>query len=122
MSVTPSIEWAGLPAGGPASLDAVKALLGITDNVDDAVVTAKVDAANSIIRGLPISQLAVDAETWPARIVEGGNMLAARWVRRRNSPAGVEAMGEFGAAYVMRSDPDIAQLLQLGSWQPPAVG
>jgi len=124
VSVTPSVPWAGLPDGGPATLAGVKLILGIRaeDETDDPMIQAKVDAVNSIMSGLPIAELAVDADTWPARIIEGANMLAARWVRRRNSPAGVEAMGEFGAAYVMRSDPDIAQLLQLGSWAPPAVG
>lgn len=122
MTVTPSIPWPDLPDEGPTTLDAVKLLLAITDNVDDAMVTAKVDAVNGIVRGLPISQLAVGEAAWPPRIIEGATMLAARWVRRRNSPSGVEAMGELGPAYVMRSDPDIAQLLQLGSYQPPVVG
>jgi hypothetical protein len=49
-------------------------------------------------------------------------MLAARLFRRRNSPAGVEAMGPDGATYVMRNDPDIGQLLRLGSWQLPGLG
>jgi hypothetical protein len=34
----------------------------------------------------------------------------------------VEAFGAQGAVYVNRNDPDIAQLLKLGSWSAPQVG
>jgi len=54
--------------------------------------------------------------------VQGATMLAARLHRRKGSPAGVEAFGSLGAAYVMRTDPDIAMFLKLGSWQRPQVG
>lgn len=52
----------------------------------------------------------------------GTIMLAARVYRRRNSPAGVEALGELGPVYVSRNDPDLAQLLKIGRYQVPRVG
>lgn len=64
----------------------------------------------------------VDVDDWPADVVEGALMLAARLHRRRNSPAGVEAFNEMGAIYVSRRDPDVAMLLGLGEWTPPRVG
>jgi hypothetical protein len=115
-------ELVGLPDGGPTTRDAVKVQLAITDERDDARLDAQVAAVNSMVRTWRCSVAAVDQETWPDRIVLGATLLAARYFRRKNSPAGVEAMGTNGAAYVMRTDPDVAQLLQLGTHSPPTVG
>lgn len=87
-------------------------------------------AVNSVIRSgtsateaaLPAAPTEGDPGTWPARITYGATLLGARWFRRKNSPAGVEAFGEMGALYVMRNDPDIAQLLRLGPYAVPGVG
>jgi hypothetical protein len=49
-------------------------------------------------------------------------MLAARLVRRRNSPAGVEAFTEMGPTYVSRFDPDVDRLLGMGPYRPLVVG
>lgn len=121
MTVLPG-ELAGLPDGGPATLTGVKEHLSITDDRDDTRLTQIVAAVNSQVRSWPVSTVAVDAETWPARIVEGANMLAARLFRRKNSPAGVETFGDQGATYVMRNDPDIAMLLKLGGYTAPQIG
>lgn len=113
------------PDTGPATLDAVKLQLQLDDTVDDVFVTSCVDATNALVRTMRVAQLpdVVDVEPeWPAYVVRGANMLAARLVRRRNSPSGVEALTDQGAAYVSRNDPDIAQLLQLGSYAKPSVG
>lgn len=123
MTVTPD-ELVGLPEGGPTSRALVKAHLSIgeSDTRDDAKLDQIVAAVNNLVRTMRVSQAAVDAATWPERIVYGATMLAARLFRRKNSPAGVESFGQLGAAYVMRNDPDIAQLLQLGSYQQPQIG
>lgn len=60
---------------------------------------------------------------WADKVELGAVMLAARLVRRRNSPQGVAAFTEVGgAAYVSRMDPDVAQLLRLGAYAAPQVG
>jgi hypothetical protein len=114
----------GLPEGGPTTLDAVKVQLSIAvdDLADDDRLSGIVAAVNNSIRGWAVSEPVVDQETWPDRIVTGATLLCARLFRRKNSPAGVEAFGSQGAAYVMRNDPDIAMLLRLGTWQGPEVG
>ena len=43
-----------------------------------------------------------DAETY-----QGAVMYAARELRRRNSPAGVETFGDVGVSFVAKYDPDI---------------
>ena len=57
-----------------------------------------------------------DAEVYQAAV-----MLAARLVRRRNSPGGVESFGE-SVLFVSRYDPDIARALRTGLWAMPGVG
>lgn len=117
-------ELVGLPPEGPTTLALVKAHLAMTDSRDDARVQAIVDAVNRVVRCWPASTPAVDAADWSGApdAVEGATMLAARLWRRKGSPAGVEAMGTLGATYVMRNDPDIAMLLQLGPYAGPQVG
>lgn len=116
-------EWPGLPPG-PVTLTALKSRLGLaaTDTHDDEFVSAVVAAVNTKIRCWPIAARAMEWEDWPADIAEGALMLGARLYRRRNSASGVEAFGAEGILYVRRSDPDIAMLLELGEYQPPAVG
>lgn len=119
-----SDELVGLPEGGPTSVPLVKVQLSIaaSDVRDDVKLEAIVAAVNNMVRGWRISERAVGLVEWPERIQLGATMLAARLWRRKNSPAGVESFGQLGAAYVMRNDPDIAQLLALGSHQLPQIG
>lgn len=115
-------ELPGLPLEGPATLAGVKGFLRITDTDDDTRLADVLAAVNSKVRGWPCSEAAVDAEAFPAAVVEGATMLAGRLFRRRESVAGVAAFGELGPVYVMRNDPDVAMLLNLGSWTRPMVG
>lgn len=89
--------------------------LGMTtiDRQLDTVVPAVVSLVESW-KGIPIAD-------WPEHWRLGCIMLAARVDRRRNSPAGVEALTEMGPVYVSRKDPEVAQLLQLGAWRVPKV-
>jgi len=65
---------------------------------------------------------AVAAGYYPdAEVYQAAVMLAARLVRRRNSPAGVETFGE-SVTYVSRYDPEIARALRTGLWALPGVG
>lgn len=114
-----------LPAAGPATVAATKLQLQLTDDRDDEYVATVVEAVNIQVRDMPYP-LTVEADPapaeWPADIQLGANMLAARLVRRRNSPSGVEAMTDQGAAYVSRNDPDVASLLRIGANAKPMVG
>jgi hypothetical protein len=56
---------------------------------------------------------------WTASTSLGAKMLGARLYRRRNSPNGVEAFTDQGAAYVVRYDSDVTRLLRLNG---PQVG
>jgi hypothetical protein len=111
-----------LPADGPATLEGVKAELSISDDRSDTALGAKVRAVNVLVRTWPVAQAADGASDWSgddlANIVLGANMLVARLWQRRNSPLGFEAIADQGAVYVSRNDPDVAQLLGLGPWQP----
>lgn len=107
------------PAEGPATAELVAAQLSLTTE-PDALVTQAVNAANAWVRQQRVAD--IDAEAWPGDVELGTVMLAARLYRRRNSPDGVQAMTDAGAAYVARNDPDIAMLLQVGAYARPAVG
>lgn len=88
----------------------------VVDGVDPGDETAREQAAAAamdwVVRNV---DGVVDDATRPTEdVVLGTAMLAARWAARRGSVLGVASFGEFGPSYVMRSDPDIAQLLGLG--------
>lgn len=120
-----------LPATGPSSRSAVKALLGIADAdvSQDDLVDRYVAAANALVRGLPVTDIA-NTDPAPADwtgeelagIVLGADQLAARLYRRKDTTEGVAAVGASDPVYVLRDDPDLAQLLQVGAYEKPAVG
>lgn len=126
MTELPTGELAGLPAGGPATLAGVKLQLAIAvgDVSDDDELTEHVAAVNAQVRRWPVAAYALVPEpaAWPADVERGANLLAVRMWRRKSSPAGTEAMPQLGAAYIARSDPEVAQLLQLGPWAAPGLG
>jgi hypothetical protein len=53
----------------------------------------------------------VDAFEATPRIVQAGVLAAARLHERAGSAAGLVSFGEFGAASILRSDPDITRML-----------
>lgn len=122
MSETPDEPtW---PAG-PATLAGVKAHPGVGSDVDDEALEVYVDAVNDLVRDMPISDSrrnAAEDATWQPRVILGATMLAARLWRRRDTVGGVEVFGDSGIAYVRRTDPDIADLLELGEASRPMVG
>lgn len=69
-----------------------------------------------------IAAPAGDSGKWGDDQRLGATMLAGRVYRRRNSPAGVETIGDMGPTYVSRYDPDLEMLLGFGQWQTPRVG
>lgn len=107
-----------LAPSGPALPDRTAAWLSMAEPDQDVVDT--VAAVNELVRAwIPVP---ADGQPWPQRVVRGCTMLAGRLYRRRNSPGGVEVFGAEGAAYVSRSDPDVAQLLRIGPYAEPWVG
>lgn len=55
-------------------------------------------------------------------VVMAGVLASARLYARRSSPAGLASYGEFGAAEVLRLDPDVSRLLGVGRYAPPVCG
>lgn len=106
-------------------------LLGIApaDDTENEMIDLYVAAINPLVRGLAVCD---KANTDPAPddwsgadlgdIVLGANMLCARVYRRKDSPAGLAAMGAGAPVYIERNDPDVAQLLQIGSYSGASVG
>lgn len=121
-------EVPGLPVGGPVVLATVKAELNYTtvDAARDARLQTRVDAVNAWVRLLPVASDALTygapPPVWPPYVILGGTMLTTRLWRRKDSPSGVETFTDQGAVYVSRNDPDVAQLLRLGSFTRPVVG
>jgi len=121
-------EVPGLPATGPVTLTGVKAELAYTsvDAARDARLQTRVDAVNSWVRQLPVASEALTygapPPAWPPHVSLGATMLCTRLWRRKDSPSGVEAFTDAGAVYVSRNDPDVAQLLSIGSFTGPVVG
>lgn len=130
MAALLSLEVPGLPVGGPVSLAELKDELRIPadDTEDDTILNRILLGVNRKVRRWPIAGYASQPDVvpedrvWPEDIVQGAVMLASRLSRRRNSPAGFEAFAGEGAVYVQRNDPDIAQMLELGSYAAPMVG
>lgn len=108
-----------MPAPDLVTAGAVETYLGLTAERDAAELGRVVDAVNDLVgewTGIALGDEAGE------RIRFGALMLAARVFRRRNSPAGVEALGEMGPVYVSRNDPDLAMMLGLGNYRRPVVG
>lgn len=132
MPIVVKAPVAGLVAG-PATEATVKTLLNLEagDTRDDDRIELNVNAANSLVATFrkvreaiaPVDPLADPLAEWPDFTVLGASLLAARWFKRNNSPAGViDLGGDVGVAYVQRNDPDIGLMLGLGPYAAPAVG
>lgn len=103
------------------STDDVRAWLKLEPGADDAVLELAVGATNAWVATVPyVANLEpTDPVTpWPADVVLGATMLAARWYRRRNTPAGIEAFTD-NVVYLPRRDGDVDYLLHLTR---PALG
>lgn len=116
-----------VPAAPVVDREAVKARYRITDTRDDVQLDQVCAAVDLFVRGLPIvarteAAGTTDADTWDPRLEAGAMMLAGRLWRRKDSPEGVAVFGADGPVYVQRNDPDVAMMLEVGSWSPPEVG
>lgn len=98
---------------------AVERYLGLGPERDAVALAEVVAAINDLVSdwlGLAAGDEIAD------RVSFGAMMLAARVYRRRNSPSGVEALGELGPVYVSRNDPDLGMMLGLGTYRKPVIG
>lgn len=84
------------------------------DNPDENLENV-VEAVNALVTDW-------HGEKWPPGCHHGAVMLAARGYRRRNSPGGVESMGEMGAVYTPRYDADLDRHLRINQYAMPQVG
>lgn len=85
----------------------------------DRATAAVVAWVTRNVEGIPQPATPGDPVDVGADVELGAVMLAARWYARRSSSQGIASFGDFGPAYVSRTDPDIAQLLRLNR---PGVG
>lgn len=98
---------------------AVESYLGLGADRDRDQLMAVCAAVNDLVSDWH----GLDGDDEPGdRLKFGALMLAARVYRRRNSPAGVEALGELGPVYVSRNDPDLTMMLGLGNYRTPKIG
>lgn len=87
---------------------------------DLAALEMVVTAVNEYVESLPN----VDRDPvggWAGTTILGAVMLSARMYKRKNSPGGIEAIGDM-STYVSRYDSDIARLLNIDSFRKPMVG
>jgi hypothetical protein len=103
-----------------------------TPSTDDGLVTrcsAAVEAQVQSARPdrwvyvLPVPPDIPESATYvpDAEVYQAGVQLAARLVRRRNSPGGLESFAE-SLVYVSAYDPEIQRALRQGPWRRPLVG
>ena len=109
-----------------------------TPTTDDALVTRCAAAMESQVQAArPDRWVFYDPDIpnppdppppgWPvvyepdAEVYQAGVQLAARLVRRRNSPGGLESFAE-SLVYVSAYDPEIQRALRQGPWRHPQVG
>lgn len=90
------------------------------DTADDATVRLVTAAAEPYVERCRPEFVTAEGYTPDAETYMGAVMYAAREVRRRNSPAGVEVFGE-AAAFVTRYDSDIDRALQTGAFARPVI-
>ncbi len=113
----------GPPVGWLALAD-VKNQLAIdgVDTDDDVLIQRAIDATEpEVTRSRPDAWTDTTTPADYPDAYQGGVMLAARVVRRRNSPAGIESFGE-SVTYVAAYDPDLDRLLRRGRYRLPGVG
>jgi len=86
-------------------------LLGQISGMMDELVISTVPS----IRALPDP-----TGPWPAPVVQGALMMAARFFTRRRSPTGVATYTDTGGpVFTPRWDPDVEKMLGIGKWAPP---
>lgn len=106
-------------------VDAADELAAVVDRVrKSAADYCEGQRPDLVVDVLDVDGVTVIGQSFTAtdKVVQAGILAAARLYARRSSPAGLASYGEFGAAEVLRLDPDVSRLLGVGRYAPPAVG
>jgi hypothetical protein len=127
LPVEACLEWLQLPADLPAEDDRRKVVELVRTAAADHCEAQRPDLAGVTLGedGTTVTAewwAAADVEAVPDRYRQAGLLAMARLYARRSSPAGLASYGEFGAAEVLRLDPDVARLLGTGRFATPVVG
>lgn len=102
------------------SPDSVKDWLRLPadDTVDDDLIVQCCALTEIHVQDVRSDAIGEDGNYLPdAEIYQGAVMYAAREFRRRNSPAGIEVLGD-QTSFVSRYDADIDRALHTGPWAP----
>lgn len=91
-----------------------------TVTTDDFHLSLIVPAVNAYVDSLPSIDRKEDG-TWAGTTQMGAVMLGSRLYRRKNSPHGIESVGDM-STYVSRYDSDISRLLNIDTFRKPLVG
>ena len=95
----------------------VRNYLRLQDSADAAWLQDAADAATDYVNSLAH----VDATEWDYRTRTGAIMLAGRLYSSRNAPLGAAGVDSMGGVISARTDPEVARLLRIGRYTPPAV-
>ena len=90
-------------------------------NAPDSLIESVTAATNAYVSRLPVCEGITDPVDVPDDVRQGALMYAARLLRRRGSPSGIESLGEAGVSFTARYDSDIDRLLQIGAFARPVV-
>jgi len=93
--------------------------------VDDAELVRVCAATEKYVERCRFDQWTTDdppAYVPDDEVYQGAVMYAAREIRRRNSPAGIEQFADGGTTFVSKWDSDIERFLRTGTWAVPGVG
>lgn len=93
----------------------------VDEGVDQAWATQAAAGATAYVNSL--THVADSTETeWDADTRAGAVMLAGRLFQSRNAPLGAAGFDAMGGVVISRTDPELARLLRIGRFLPPAVG
>jgi hypothetical protein len=108
--------WLRSNAPGTGTPEAVE-LDRVCASTEDYVERCRPEFWEADASDPPIETYVPDAETY-----QGAVMYAAREIRRRNSPSGMETSIDGNPVFVSRYDSDIERALRTGTWNRPGVG
>lgn len=119
LTAAAALDYLGVVAGGEAAASVEAARLAAVDLVERLrpdLVEFTVDTDGDGVLDATPEFMATDS------IRLGALLLIGRYHARKGSPVGIATFGELGAASILRTDPDVAQLLGVGRYATPRVG